>query len=199
MGRGNYCIGSYKEVTEPDGTKVMKRITTDNNGNYVTEIVSESDLQEEDYAVPHKEWNSKYLEGILYTLYDAGKALYKRDWEEFKYQMKNPTKRANMGIFVRDMIWANIMMSLLGLLISDMKDDGTPIAAYTLANAWRNSYADGPITNLVKGMVGDFNPPMYRATKQLWKNTKGLLTGDNGLWEYSYKTFGALRDFGQFK
>ena len=37
--------------------------------------------------------------------------------------MKNETKRANMGIFVRDMLWAQLMMSLLGILLADIKEE----------------------------------------------------------------------------
>lgn len=79
--------------------------------------------------------------------------------------MKNETKRANMGIFVRDMLWAQLMMSLLGILLTDIKEEDASFAAYTLVAAWRNSYADGPITNLIRGTLGDFNPPMYRTVK----------------------------------
>ena len=199
MGRGNYCIGSYKHLEDVSGEKLMLKIDYSEDGTLDSKVVKESELQDGDYAVPHKEWTSKYLEGILYTVYDAGKSLYKRDWDEFKSQMKNPTKKANMGIFVRDMIWANIMMAIIGLLLTDMKESDAPLAAYTLVSAWKNSYADGPITNLIKGMVGDFNPPMYSSTKKLYRNFKNLLTGDSGLWEFSYKTFGALRDFGTYK
>jgi hypothetical protein len=40
---------------------------------------------------------------------------------------------------------------------------------------------------------------MYNSTKKLYRNFKNLLTGDSDLWEFSYKTFGALRDFGTYK
>lgn len=90
-------------------------------------------------------------------------------------------------------------MAIIELLLVDMKESNASLAAYTLVSAWKNSYADGPITNLIKGIVGDFNPPMYSSTKKLYRNFKNLLTGDSGLWEFSYKTFGALRDFGTYK
>ena len=63
-------------------------------------------------------------------------------------------------------------MAIIGLLLADMKESDAPLAAYTLVSAWKNSYADGPITNLIKGTVGDFNPPMYSSAKKLYRNFK---------------------------
>ena len=68
MGRGNYCIGSYKEVVDPDGTKLVKKITVSEEGVYETDIVKETDLEDGDLYVPHTEWTNKYMEGILYTV-----------------------------------------------------------------------------------------------------------------------------------
>lgn len=198
MGRGNYCIGSYKEVTEPDGTKLVKKITVSDQGVYEMDIVKESEVNENDMYIPHTEWTNKYMEGILYTVWDAGKALATRDWDEFKLQMRNETKRANMGIFVRDMLWAQLMISLLALLLANIEENDTSFAAYTLVAAWQNSYADGPVTNLIRGTLGDFNPPMYRTIKDTWNSTKNVLLGKKTVWQGLYSSLGALKDINKW-
>lgn len=55
MGRGNYCIGSYKHLEDVSGEKLMLKIDYSEDGTLDSKVVKESELQESDYAVPHKE------------------------------------------------------------------------------------------------------------------------------------------------
>ena len=103
-------MGQYKEVFDAEGIRYMKKFITSENGEVTTEIVKESELQEGDYAIPMKDWEGKYMEGIAYTVVDLTKSLVKRDFDEFAHQMKNPTKKGNFILFLRDMLWANIAM-----------------------------------------------------------------------------------------
>lgn len=55
MGRGNYCIGSYKHLEDVSGEKLMLKINYSEDGTLDSKVVKESELQDDDYAVPHKE------------------------------------------------------------------------------------------------------------------------------------------------
>lgn len=57
------------------------------------------------------------MEGILYSLWDFGKALVHWDTAELKKLWANPTKKANFKIFLWDMIWMHILMAIVGSLI----------------------------------------------------------------------------------
>ena len=103
-------MGHYVEVKDIEGIRYMKKFNIENDQVTSIELVKETELKEGDYAVPFKDWEGNYMEGIAYTLWDATRSLWKRDFDDLKHQLQNPTKKANFGLFIRDMIWTNIMM-----------------------------------------------------------------------------------------
>lgn len=46
------------------------------------------------------DWEGRFMEGILYSLWDFGKALAHWDTAELKKLWANPTKKANFKIFL---------------------------------------------------------------------------------------------------
>lgn len=191
---GSYkAMGQYKEVIDTEGNRYMRKINISDN-NVSWEIVKENELSDGDYAVPQLDWEGKYMEGIAYTIANSVSALWHRDWDEFKHQMENPTKKANFILFFRDMVWANIMMLIIAALFMDDDDTDKTLLETSFISAWHQSYSDGPITNLISAQIGDINPPMYRTIKSMWNTTGDLIAGKKNAWEWAYSNFGALRD-----
>lgn len=191
---GTYNMGAYKECFDINGEQIFKVIHYYDNGIPKIELKKKSEIQEGEIFVPYKEWQGKFMEGITYSMWSFGKALFTMDTQELKRLWKNDTKRANFYLFINDMILMSIIMWLIySLLLSD-KEDLSPIES-TTANALYTSFSDGPITELIASMGGDLNPPMWSNIKKLYSNTINMVSGDKSIGRWFTDSFGALRDF----
>ena len=124
------------------------------------------------------------------------KALSTLNTSEFNKLWKDDIKRANLFLFLHDML----LMLLLGLLVKalfswdDIKEE--PWIKRWTASALYGSFQDGPVQNIIVGMIGDLNPPAYSIFKNMFNNVGDIITGDKNLWEGVTSNFGALRELG---
>lgn len=191
---GTYDQGQIKEVYDHNGELLCRVYTTDENGVTSFEVVPESQVDKSKYWEPHTEWQGRFMEGMLYSMWSFTKALAKMDINEWKALWANETKRANFVTFCTDMIWMAIMMWIIAAIFMGDKEEQTPLA-HGLTSAVYNSFADGPIINIIASMGGDLNPPSYSIVKNLCKQTWSVLTGDKSVFDGLTNSIGALNDF----
>lgn len=108
------------------------------------------------------------MEGIVYSVVDLGKKIMSLDFKGMKELWANPTKQANLKLFISDMIWMSMMIWLLSLVFDYLKEEGdyTPVV-HVFDSALTNSFADGNIINIMEAMGSDLNPPSYRIIQNL--------------------------------
>lgn len=191
---GTYNIGSYREKFDVDGVRIMRVISFDDNGIPKVELKREDEISKEDIATPYKEWQGRFMEGIAYSMWDFGHSLVKMNSQDLKELWKNDTKRANLFLFINDMILMSIIMAAIQALLLDNEEIEWNPGTHMMAMALYTSFSDGPITQLLSSLGGDINPPMYSQVKNLYRNSVNVLTGDMKISEYFTGTFGALRD-----
>ena len=191
---GTYNIGSYREKFDVDGVRIMRVISFDDNGIPKVELKREDEISKEDIATPYKEWQGRFMEGIAYSMWDFGHSLVKMNSQDLKELWKNDTKRANLFLFINDMILMSIIMAAIQALLLDNEEIEWNPGTHMMAMALYTSFSDGPITQLLSSLGGDLNPPMYSQVKNLYRNTVNVITGDMKISEYFTGTFGALRD-----
>lgn len=188
-----YDQGSMQLLTDPNGHKFVRKYVKDEKGIIRVIITTEDKLQPGDNWEYHYEWKGKFQEGILYSMISYIKAFGKLDYKEFQKLWNDETKRANLFLFIHDM---GIML-LLGLLVKamfswkELTED--PWIKRCTASILYGSFQDGPIYNIIGGMLGDLNPPIYGTIKNMFNNVGEVLTGDRSLWEGVTENFGALR------
>lgn len=191
---GTYDQGNWKEVRDENGNLFVRVITFNENDVPSVEIKLESELKEGEMWTPLKDWQGRFMEGIAWTLFDFGKALYKLDHKELKELWANDMKRANLKLALWDMVWAQIMMWIVAtMFLSGDSEDYTPIS-HGLASALYNSFSDMPITDVVISMTSDASPPSFSAMKNIFNQTGDVLSGDKGLFDATINSFGALRE-----
>ena len=193
---GTYDQGSYKIAVDENGNKFVRRITFDENGQPIVDIILENELKEGDKWEYFYEWVGRPQEGIMWSMFSYLKALSTLNTSEFNKLWKDDIKRANLFLFLHDML----LMLLLGLLVKalfswdDIKEE--PWIKRWTASALYGSFQDGPVQNIIGGMIGDLNPPAYSIFKNMFNNVGDIITGDKNLWEGVTSNFGALRELG---
>lgn len=190
---GTYNQGQFKQITDENGINLVRIYEFDENGMPSFRIDLETNLKEGDKWEYHTEWQGRFMEGIAYSMFDFGKALMKMDINELKNLWKNDTKRANFVLFCTDMIWMTIMMWIIAALFFGDKEEQNPLA-HGLTSAMYNSFADGPILNIIASLGEDLNPPSYSVIKNLWRQTGAVLSGNKNLFDATVNSFGALND-----
>lgn len=75
MKPGTYDQGHYVEVKDIDGVRLVRVYTEDEDGNTIVEIKREDELTGNENWEPMIDWEGRFMEGILYSLWDFGKAL----------------------------------------------------------------------------------------------------------------------------
>ncbi|MBQ0113468.1 MAG: hypothetical protein KBT03_10085 [Bacteroidales bacterium] len=188
---GTYNQGKYIFLKNKDGVRYVRIYTNDENGNPTYRIDLETNVKEGDVWVPCQDWQGRFIEGIAYTMWDCIKSL--KDPAKFKEIWKDEAKRANIKLFLWDMVWMSIMMYIIKALLLDDKENMTPLKHFS-STALYQSFADGPITN-VMSQFSDFNPPAWRIVSQVIDNTSEILTDDRTLFQHATNMFGALNDF----
>lgn len=93
------------------------------------------------------------------------------------------------------MLWASIMMWIIKAVLLDNEDVELNPISYTLSNALYNSYADGPIHNVLGSTFNSFNPPMVNIIQDYFTNFSELMSGDSSLFEAATNSFGVLKSF----
>jgi hypothetical protein len=193
---GTYDQGSYKIAVDENGNKFVRRITFDENGQPIVDIILENELKEGDKWEYFYEWVGRPQEGIMWSMFSYLKALSTLNTSEFNKLWKDDIKRANLFLFLHDML----LMLLLGLLVKalfswdDIKEE--PWIKRWTASALYGSFQDGPVQNIIGGMIRDLNPPAYSIFKNMFNNVGDVITGDKNLWEGVTSNFGALRELG---
>ena len=77
-------MGAYKECFDINGEQIFKVIHYYDNGIPKIELKKKSEIQEGEIFVPYKEWQGKFMEGITYSMWSFGKALFTMDTQELK-------------------------------------------------------------------------------------------------------------------
>lgn len=192
---GTYNQGSYQLQSDKNGNRYVRIYTFNEDGIPSVKLDTENNLKEEDTWDYYYEWNGRFMEGIFYTLGSIGTKLIKLDYQGLKEIWKSDTKRANVYLFLHDMIWLSILMWIIkSIWLSDKDNDLGPIG-YTAASALYTSFSDGPITGILTSMFGDLNPPSYRIIKNLTKQTVDFISGEKNAFESIVNSFGALNVF----
>ena len=190
---GTYDQGQFEDIYDIDGVQLVRVYTFNEDGIPSVEIKRKTDVSETDHYEPYKEWKGRYMEGMLYTLWDFGKSVLTWDQEQMKEAWKHPTKRANMIMTLWDFGFMSLMMWLIRLLF--YSDDSPELGALGSlgVGALYTSFSDGPIWSITTSMFGDLNPPMYSTLKSIWSNTCATLSGKKGAFESAVNTFGVLK------
>lgn len=191
---GTYNQGHYNFVTNSEGIRYVN-IYTEVDGQVSVRRDLETSLTEGDVWEYVQEWQGRFMEGIAYSMIDFGKALFTMNWSQWQKLWANDVKRANFKLFIRDMLWASIMMWIIKAVFLDNDDVELNPISYTLSNALYNSYADGPIHNVLGSTFNSFNPPMVNIIQDYFTNFSELMSGDSSLFEAATNSFGVLKSF----
>lgn len=194
---GTYNQGEFKVKYNNDGQMYVRIYSEDASGNPSVRIGLITDVQSNEYYEPYKEWEGRFMEGILWSVLDFAKSIYKLDYTEFKKLWNNQTKRANLILFLEDMILAAILAWLLGVWMNDESRDPNVVTHFFELSTY-NALNEAPFFATMSGMFGDLNPPMVNTMKNLFRQLSGVLTGDKNLFDAAVNSFGALGDVKYF-
>lgn len=194
---GTYNQGDWKIKYNNTGQMYVRIYSEDSSGNPSVRIGLVSDVQPNEYYEPYKEWEGRFMEGILWSVLDYAKSIYKLDYKELKNLWNNPTKRANLILFLEDMIFASIFAWLLGVWMNDESRDPNVVTHFFELSTY-NALNEAPFFATMSGMFGDLNPPMVNTMKNLFRQLSGVLTGDKNLFDAAVNSFGALGDVKYF-
>ena len=188
---GTYNQGHYTVVKNEDGITLMRVFTETENGVEV-EIKLETELTGNEIAEPLVEWQGRFMEGILYSMWDFTKTLCTLDFKKLKELWSVPVKRCNFKLFMHDMVWMSILMALMSALILNNDDVELNAGEWAAASAVYTSFSDGPITSIMSSMFGDLNPSMITQSKELVSNVGDAITGKKRWSKAMYSPVGAL-------
>ena len=191
---GVYDQGSFKVIKDENGNEFVRKITFDSNGQPIVTLDTKNNLKEGDTWEYHVEWQGKPQEGILWSLVSTAKAIASLDQKQLNELWQDDLKRANLFLFLHDVALMMLLALLVKALFSwdDLKEE--PWIKRWTASALYGSFQDGPIQNIIGGMVGDLNPPAYSILKNMVSTTGEVLTGDRSLWDATTNNVGALRE-----
>lgn len=191
---GTYNQGSYEIKTNKDGIRYVRIYTNDENGVPDVRIDLETNVKPGDNWDYLKVWKGRFMEGMLYSMWDFTKAAWTMDWKKLKELWGNQTKQANFKLFLWDMIFMSIAMWIIDALFLSNDDIELGAGGHMAATALYTSFSDGPIWGVLGSMFGDLNPPMYTNAKNLVLNTWQALSGKKDISKALYSSFGALGD-----
>lgn len=165
---GTYDQGQMKVKYTDDGDMYVRVYEFDDNDNPTVRIDVESNMKPGDKYEPYMEWQGRFMEGIAYSMIDFSKKLATLDYRGLQELWQNDIKRANLKLFLTDMIWMSIMMWLITAMFSTLKEENEygPVS-HLFESALYNSFADGNIYTILSSMGGDLNPPSYSIIKNL--------------------------------
>lgn len=190
---GTYNQGKYAEKFNEDGIRYVRIYEFDENGIPSVRIDLETNVKEGDKWEPYIEWQGRFMEGMLYSIFDFGKKLYKLDYKGLQELWRNDTKRANFYLFLNDMIFMSILMWIIKACWLSEDNELGPIG-HMFGTAMYTSFSDGPIHQVATSMFGDLNPPAWGIMKNIFSNTSDMITGDKNVFEAATGTFGMLGD-----
>ncbi len=196
MKPGVYNTENLKQQYNQNGEKLVRRKVMNENDVY-NEIIPESELREGDIWEYYFEWQGTPMEGIWWSITSYASAIRKLDGKELAKLWKDPLKRGNLYLFLHDMG----LMMLLSLIIQvifewdDLKNKSW-IARSSLV-ALVGSFQDGPVHNVVSGMLGDLNPPSLVSIKSMLNTAGEVIVGDVKIWDSMTQNIGALRQLHQ--
>lgn len=195
---GTYNQGAYKIQYDSNGNMKMRIYTIDPvTGEPKVRIGLESDVKDGEYAEPYKEWEGRFMEGILWSMLDYVKAISKLDHKELQNLYNHPTKKANLRLFITDMGLAYILMWLLSAWMNNEDRDVNTVTHFIEQSTY-NAIGEAPFFATMAGMFGDFNPPAVNTMSNLWKQFSGVITEDKNVLDAAVNSFGALSDVRYF-
>ena len=151
----------------------------------------------ENRAQPYTPLWGKTLEGTLVQTIEFAKALLNANQEDLNKMWQDPVARGRLTLFMMD----NFGMMLVALLIKmlygeDVVDDMKNMDWFT-----RWSYGilmgatqDGPILQVLDGLVGDITPPMVSALQRAVTDWGSVLAGNKNTFYAILNSFGATRE-----
>lgn len=191
---GTYNQGSYKIQYNNDGEMKVRIYSIDPvTDETKVRIGLESDVKDSEYFEPYKEWEGRFMEGILWSMLDYVKAVSKLNRTELQNLYKNPTKKANLKLFITDMGLAYLLMWLIAAWMNNEDRDVNTVTHFIEQSTY-NAIGEAPFFATMAGMFGDFNPPAVNTMSNLWKQFSGVMTGDKNMLDAAVNSFGALSD-----
>lgn len=202
---GTYNREKLKQQYDSETGEELYIVTTfpneDGTGYPIRKLKTKSQVTQEEWDSGNVQnfidWEGEPMEGVFYTMWSGINAIRHLSMDELKEIWNDPVKKANLGIFVHDMI----VMMILGLIIKALFGEDTikDIKNQNWITQWSYAVAlgsteDGNIFNIVDAMFGDLNPPMVTSLKRLANTTAGVITGDDTLGEFFTSNIGATRE-----
>lgn len=174
-------------------------------GKPVIEFLIESELTDEmktsGRAVPYIIEQGTFTEGMLWSGMDFATAILGYNDQTFLEMWNDPVKRGNFICGFIDMFGMMLFAGLVNLIFGD------DVKNNKRAQAWITQWTygvlmgfaeDGPIHQVLGGMVGDWNPPSLVTIQQLAKTTQSVMAGNKTLPQGFVESFGATREFSGF-
>ena len=186
---GTYNQGNFAEKVDEQDNRVVRIYTIDANGNSEIRYDIESNVKEGEIWEPVVEWKGRFMEGMVYSVLDFAKKLYKLDFKGLQELWKNDTKRANLLLALHDMTWLSLIAAIITALLGD--NDET-VWGHGIVQPVVQALGDGNAYTIMTSMIGDINPAMLVSMKKIVGNTVDLLTGDKSLSKTLTSTFGSL-------
>lgn len=153
--------------------------------------------KKEGRATPYKILWGKTLEGTLVQTLEFAKALLTANQEDLDKMWKDPIMRGRLTLFMMD----NFGMMLLALLIKLMYGEETVDNMKNMEWFTRWSYGammgavqDGPIIQVIDGLVGDLTPPSIGIIQRSITDWGSVLTGNKNAFYAILNSFGATRE-----
>lgn len=184
----------FNTPEEFERTGIERYFLSDGNPETQEEL---DKAKEEGRAVSYKPMRGKVLEGTVEQAIDLAHAILNSDQEEINRIWKDPISRGRLYLLIMD----NFGMLLLAFLVKLMFGEETVNDIQNQSWFTRWSYGaimgainDGPIDQVVKGMIGDFTPPMVGILKRAADSWGSVLAGDKNAFYAAVNTFGATRE-----
>lgn len=200
----------FEQQYDNEGRRIFEVFCTpeeiEQNGGQVRKFLVEGkpeDQEELDRAIsenraqPYAPLWGKTLEGTLVQTIEFAKALLNANQEDLNKMWEDPVARGRLTLFMMD----NFGMMLLALLIKmlygeDVVDDMKNMDWFT-----RWSYGilmgatqDGPILQVLDGLVGDITPPMVSSLQKAITDWGSVLAGNKNAFYAILNSFGATRE-----
>jgi len=181
--------GHYRQI-EMDGVKYFR----DADGNPTTE----------DTGSPLVEWVGRPMEGIFVSFSSMFKELRESNYklnvlgemvkDPFRSNPNNPTRAANMRLFMSDLAVVFLIWLLFHLIDFKSLKDESPFT-YQLANAVFRSSQDGNVMRIMGTALSNEPIASFSYFKDLYDGFWNTLTGDQKLGNFLLSNTGATRVF----
>ena len=198
MKPGNYDQGSFELKSDQTGDRFVL-ITVEDDGETYSYVEKFSNLKEGDNWQFISEWQGRFLEGIAYTMWDIGKAILSLDAKKLKTIWQVPTKRANIKLFINDMVIVALLGAIFNaILMSEEEIANRGAFANTIMSAVYTSTKDGVIFNTVGPLMTDWTPPLISQLKRTYYNATDLLGGDSTVGDFIRSGIGISRTYNSY-